>query len=101
FSYVPPPLLLPIGPFAARFNFGPNVVPLSLLALNTGFSVPFLAVSQYATYTLFASARIPARSERVSEELLRLTVFSNVFPPSGLLAKNTSQFPVFLSHETM
>src|ERR671914_667144 len=51
--------------------------------------------------TLSPSATIHALYERASVVLLKLIVASsNVSPLLVLLAKNTSQFPVFLSHET-
>ncbi|CAN5624094.1 hypothetical protein BH18THE1_BH18THE1_04390 [soil metagenome] len=72
-------------PLAVSLTVGPNVSPLSVLALNTGCltsSVPFMVSSHQVTYTLFPSAAISASTER-SVELLRL-----IFSPNNQVLYN-------------
>src|SRR4249919_1899784 len=73
-----------------------NVLPPSLLALNSGISTPVLLV-HHVTYTLFPDAAISVFWSIVFPLLGALIIIIfNVLPPSVLFAMNTFQCPVSL-----
>ena len=73
-----------------------NVLPPSLLALNSGISTPVLLV-HHVTYTLLPDAAISVFWSTTFPLFgaLNIIIF-NVLPPSVLFAKNTFQCPVSL-----